>query len=124
MAVALLGPDGDVVAKGERKRVFQFPYPSGISQISGARGEGEDRLPNERAWKIGTPCPIFFSVDCSGSESDSVFREIFDARRRHSFCDRKVGIFAINLRDLPGSRKVSGLSECAYTHCANRSSEK
>src|SRR5205807_7030260 len=31
LAVALLGPDGDVVAKGERKRVFQFPYPSGIS---------------------------------------------------------------------------------------------
>jgi hypothetical protein len=106
LAVALLGPDGDIVAKGELNgfvALFQFPYPSGISQISGACGEGEDRLPNERAWKIGTLCPIFFPVDRSGRESDSVFREIFDACRRHSFCDRKVGIFGINLRDLPGS---------------------
>ena len=102
LAVALAGPDSDIMAKGGRKRVFQFPYPGGISQIGGARGEGEDRLPKERAWKIAAPCPIFLSIDGSGSESDSVFREIFDACRRHSFCDRKVRIFAIDLRDLTG----------------------
>ncbi len=74
----------------------------GITQVSGARGEGEDRLPNEQAGKIGAPSPILFSVYGAGCEGDAVFREIFDARRRHSFCNRKIGILAVNLRDLPG----------------------
>src|SRR5205823_14811746 len=95
-------------------------YPKSAARAAKANIGCQMSMPG----KSVRPAQYFFPVYRARCEGDAVFRKIFDARRRHSFCDRKVGILAVNLGDLAGSGSVRGLCYCAQTGGADRAGQK